>query len=38
MIQVTQLTAILNQQEEILNTDDLGRNASAKNDVKFAVM
>jgi hypothetical protein len=33
-----QATGIFNQEQETLNTDALSRNASAKNDVKIAVM
>jgi len=33
-----QATAILNQEQETVNTDALSRNASAQNDVKIAVM
>jgi len=38
VIRVMQATAILNQEQETVNTDALSRNASAQNDVKIAVM
>jgi hypothetical protein len=36
--QVMQLTAILNQEQEIVSMGALSRNASAQNDVKIAVL